>query len=260
MGVCSSCGEMLEHEKAEQQKQQADEQRRLLLESSERVELHSTSPKLTLQLREAHTVLEVLQIVASEVGLPKNAAQMLRMEFAEHVVARQKTLVEEALCDQAQFSVPNVEDVWAKLKAEADEIDIHSAVAKGHLDDVQLVCWSAPEKVNAKSSMEKVNAKMNELETVFDSEYLIPMRLKAERLEASGNTEESVRLTSQVAILDRHKAVVNARRTSVISPSFHLVLHAADCAFWAVCKCACWGGGCDSSPSGIMLPMRLGRG
>ena len=257
MGVCSSCSEMLEHEKAEQQKQQADEQRRLLLESSERVELHSTSPKLTLQLREAHTVLEVLQIVASEVGLPKNAAQMLRMEFAEHVVARQKTLVEEALCDQAQFSVPNVEDVRAKLKAEADEIDIHSAVAKGHLDDVQLVCWSAPEKVNAKSSMEKVNAKMNELETVFDSEYLISMRLKAERLEASGNTEESVRLTSMV---DGHLEDVNARRTLVISPSFHLVLHAADCAFWAVCKCACWGGGCDSSPSGIMLPMRLGRG
>ena len=65
MGLCSNKEVTAE----QQRKETAEQQRNLVIGASDPLELHYTSPDLTLQLREAHTVLEVLQIVAEKVGL-----------------------------------------------------------------------------------------------------------------------------------------------------------------------------------------------
>ena len=87
MGVSASCG-ISEQEKAQQEQQaaaeqrcQAAEQRRLVIEASEPVRLLSASPEFKLAVHEANTVLEVLQIRAEQMGLPKAAAAWLKLDF-----------------------------------------------------------------------------------------------------------------------------------------------------------------------------------
>ena len=104
MGVCAS-GELSEQEKAEQERQAAAEQRRLVVEASEPVRLLSTSPEFELPAHEANTVLEVLEIRAEQMGLPKAAAASLEMEFSGAFISHEKTLKEAGLCDQAEISV-----------------------------------------------------------------------------------------------------------------------------------------------------------
>ena len=88
MGVCASCG-ISEQEKAQQERQAAAEQRRLVIEASEPVQLLSASPEFELAVHEANTVLEVLQIRAVQMGLPKAAAVWLKLEFSGAIISRQ---------------------------------------------------------------------------------------------------------------------------------------------------------------------------
>merc|ERR1712166_556182 len=103
MGVCASCG-ISQQEKAQQerhaaaeQKRLAAEQRRLIVEASEPVRLLSTSPEFELAAHEANTVLEVLEIRAVQMGLPKAAAAWLKLEFSGAIISHEKTLKEAGL-------------------------------------------------------------------------------------------------------------------------------------------------------------------
>ena len=100
MGVCTSA----EQEKAEE-KRLAAEQRRLVIEASEPVRLLSASPEFELSAYEANTVLEVLGIRAVQMGLPKEAAVWLKLEFSGAIISHHKTLKEAGLCDRAKISV-----------------------------------------------------------------------------------------------------------------------------------------------------------
>merc|ERR1712086_276778 len=172
MGVCAS-GELseqekafAEQEKAEQERQAAAdtpvvvvvsaaeqtrlaaEQRRLVVEASEPVRLLSTSPEFELVAHEANTVLEVLEIRAVQMGLPKAAAVLLKLEFSGALISHHKTLKEAGLCDQAEISVQGEEK--AKLKEQADKVNIHDAAKEGKATEVQLVLDIYPDRVNAK--------------------------------------------------------------------------------------------------------------
>merc|ERR1712160_153842 len=131
---------MSEEEKAQQERQAAAEQRRLVVEASEPVRLLSTSPEFELAAHEANTVLEVLEIRAVQMGLPKAAAVMLKLEFSGAVISHHKTLKEAGLCDQAEISVQGEDEAKAKAKKEqADKVDIHDAAKDGKATEVQLV-------------------------------------------------------------------------------------------------------------------------
>merc|ERR1712086_602820 len=163
MGVCAS-GELseqekafAEQEKAEQERQAAAdtpvvvvvsaaeqtrlaaEQRRLVVEASEPVRLLSTSPEFELVAHEANTVLEVLEIRAEQMGLPKAAAVLLKLEFSGATISHHTTLKEAGLCDQAEIRVQGEDEAKkeqadkdeAKLKEQADKVNIHDAVRDG---------------------------------------------------------------------------------------------------------------------------------
>ena len=74
---------------------------------SELIELHCTSlsedPKL--QVRELHSALDVLKMVALKLGLPKETAPLLQMEFAGATVAHTTTMEQAGLCEGSLFSV-----------------------------------------------------------------------------------------------------------------------------------------------------------
>merc|ERR1712086_67804 len=158
MGVCAS-GELseqekafAEQEKAEQERQAAAdtpvvvvvsaaeqtrlaaEQRRLVVEASEPVRLLSTSPEFELVAHEANTVLEVLEIRAVQMGLPKAAAVLLKLEFSGTTISHNKTLKEAGLCDQAEIRVQGEDEA---KKEQADNVIIHDAAKEGKY--VQLV-------------------------------------------------------------------------------------------------------------------------
>merc|ERR1711957_112425 len=117
MGVCASS----EQEKAEQERQAAAEQRRLIVEASEPVRLLSTSPEFELPAHEANTVLEVLEIRAEQMGLPKAAAVWLKLEFSGAIISHHKTLKEAGLCDQAKISLQGEDEAKVKAKAKRKE-------------------------------------------------------------------------------------------------------------------------------------------
>merc|ERR1712166_395926 len=104
MGMCASLG-ISEQEKAQQERQATAEQRRLVVEASEPVRLLSNSPEFELPAHEANTVLEVLEIRAVQMGLPKAAAVLLKLEFSGAIISHHKTMKEAGLCDQAEISV-----------------------------------------------------------------------------------------------------------------------------------------------------------
>jgi len=89
------------------------------VEDSEPCRLHSTSPEFELPTYEANTVLEVLEIRAEQMGLPKAAAASLEMEFSGAFISHEKTLKEAGLCDQAEISVHGE----AKAKAKAKDME-----------------------------------------------------------------------------------------------------------------------------------------
>merc|ERR1712086_426992 len=147
MGVCASCG-ISKQEKAQQERQAAAEQRCLVVQASEPVRLLSTSPEFELVAYEANTVLEVLEIRAVQIGLPKAAAALLKLEFSGAIISHEKTLKEAGLCDQAEISVQGE----AKAKKElADKVNIHEAAQKGNSDEVKLVLDFYPDRVNAEN-------------------------------------------------------------------------------------------------------------
>ena len=152
MGVCASCG-ISEQEKAEQEHQAAAQQRRLIVEASEPVRLLSTSPEFELAAHEANTVLEVLEIRAVQIGLPKAAAALLKLFFSGAIISHEKTLKEAGLCDQAEINVQGEDEAKAKLKEQADKVDIHNAAQQGKADEVQLVLAFHPDRVNAKTKV-----------------------------------------------------------------------------------------------------------
>merc|ERR1712166_1180848 len=148
MGVCTS-GEISEQEKAQQERQAAAEQRRLVVEASEPVRLLSTSPEFELAAYEANTVLEVLEIRAVQMGLPKAAAMMLKLEFSDAIISHHKTPKEAGLCDQAEISVQGEDEAKAK-KEQAANVDIQIVAKQGRAAEVQLVADFYPDRVNAK--------------------------------------------------------------------------------------------------------------
>ena len=150
MGVCASGG-ISEQEKAQQERQAAAEQRRLVVEASEPVRLLSSSPEFELPAHEANTVLEVLEIRAEQIGLPKAAAASLKLEFSGAIISHEKTLKEAGLCGQAEINVQGEEK--AKLKEQANKVDIHSAARDGKADDVKLVLDFRPDRVHAKGEV-----------------------------------------------------------------------------------------------------------
>merc|ERR1712086_1235413 len=157
MGVCASDG-MSEQEKAQQerhaaaeQKRLAAEQRCLVVEASEPVRLLSTSPEFEVLVYEANTVLEVLEIRAEQMGLPKAAAVLLKLEFSGAIISHHKTLKEAGLCDQAEISVQGEDEAKAKLKEQADKVNIHDAAKDGKVAEVQLVLDIYPDRVNAET-------------------------------------------------------------------------------------------------------------
>ena len=156
MGAC--CG-ISQQEKAEQerqaaaeQKRLAAEQRRLVVEASEPVRLLSTSPEFELAAHEASTVLEVLEIRAEQIGLPKAAAVWLKLVFCGAIISHEKTLKEAGLCDQADINVQGEDEAKAK-KEQADKVDIHEAAQEGKADEVKLVLDFYPDRVNAKDTV-----------------------------------------------------------------------------------------------------------
>ena len=162
MGVCAS-GEMSEQEKADQERQAAAEQRRLVIEASEPVRLLSASPEFELAVHEANTVLEVLEIRAVQMGLPKAAAVWLKLEFSGAIISHHKTLKEAGLCDQAKISVQGEDEAKAKAKRkeQADKVDIHKAAKEGKADEVKLVLDIYPDRVNAKSNVRQSLARLS---------------------------------------------------------------------------------------------------
>merc|ERR1712166_800812 len=146
MGVCTS-GEISQQEKAQQERQAAAEQRRLVVQASEPVRLLSTSPEFELAVHEANTVLEVLEIRAEQMGLPKAAAVLLKLEFSDALISYHKTLKEAGLCDLAEISVQGEDEV---KKEQADKVNIHDAAGQGKADEVKLVLDIYPDRVNAK--------------------------------------------------------------------------------------------------------------
>ena len=94
--------------------------------------------------------MEVLEIRAEQIGLPKAAAVShavsLKLEFSDAIISHHKTLKEAGLCDQAEISVQGE----AKAKKElADKVNIHEAAQKGNSDEVKLVLDFYPDRVNA---------------------------------------------------------------------------------------------------------------
>ena len=171
MGVCAS-GEISEQEKAEQerhaaaeQRRLAAEQRRLVVEASEPVRLLSTSPEFELAVHEANTVLEVLEIRAVQMGLPKAAAVWLKLEFSDAIISHHKTPKEAGLCDQAEISVQGEDEAKAK-KEQADKVNIHDAAKEGKAAEVQLVLDFYPDRVNAKNTVRQSLARLSLLLTV----------------------------------------------------------------------------------------------
>ena len=159
MGVCASV-EISEDEKAGQERQAAAEQklvaadqRRQIVQASEPVRLISTSPAFELSAYEAQTVLEVLEIRAKQIGLPKAAAALLKLEFSGAIISHHKTQKEAGLCDQAQISVQGEDEAKAKLQKQADQIDIHDAAQHGNADDVKFVLDIYPDRVHAQDSV-----------------------------------------------------------------------------------------------------------
>merc|ERR1712086_111682 len=98
---------------------------------------------------EANTVLEGLEIRAVQMGLPKAAAVLLKLEFSGAIISHHKTLKEAGLCDQAEISVQGEEKAKVK-KEQADKVNILDAATYGKADDVQLVLDIDPDRVNAK--------------------------------------------------------------------------------------------------------------
>jgi len=98
----------------------------------------------------AHTVKEALEMAAKEINLPKLAARWLQMKFEESVVEHRKTLKQAGLYNQAEFCVLGEDEARTECKKLADQVNIFEATWNGKLDEVQLVCSCAPEKVNLK--------------------------------------------------------------------------------------------------------------
>ena len=166
MGVCASCG-ISEQEKAEQERQaaaeqklQAIEQRRLVIEASEPTQLLSTSPAFELAVHEANTVLEVLEIRAQQMGLPKAAAAWLKLEFSGSMISHDKTLKEAGLCDQAKISVQGEDEAKAK-KEQAGKVNILDAAERGEADEVKLVADFYPDRVDATSRVRQSLARLS---------------------------------------------------------------------------------------------------
>jgi hypothetical protein len=162
--LCASCG-ISEQEKAQQERQAAAQQRRLIVEASEPVRLLSSSPEFELSTYEADTVLEVLEIRAVQIGLPKAAAAWLKLEFSGAIISHEKTLKEAGLCDQAEINVQGEEK--AKLKEQANKVDIHSAARQGNAAEVKSMLAFYPDRVNLKDQVRVPSAPRAAVDSVW---------------------------------------------------------------------------------------------
>ena len=118
--------------------------------------LHCISPRelnCKPQVHELQSALEVLEMVAMQMGLSHAAAPLLQMEFAKAIIAHEHTMKQAGICDQTLFNVLG----YGEARAQAQVVDIWLAAKEGnvlYVEDVQLVCVFASERVNAEDRHE----------------------------------------------------------------------------------------------------------
>merc|ERR1711865_141044 len=141
----SSCSQ------SDKQALNADIARLEAIARSEPLELLCVAPvKFKLQARKAHTVLEVLEMVAAAMQLPGKAGALLRMQFAEAIIAHHNTMHEAGLCDQAEFLVLGEDEARVQLM-EAEGVTIHKAAEQGYIKIVRTLLLLAPESATAQN-------------------------------------------------------------------------------------------------------------
>merc|ERR1712166_1366960 len=120
---------------------------RRVTHSSAHITLHCKSPVLEITLREGYSVLNLLQGLASQFGISKDMAHLLKVEFNGVIIDRQLLLREAGFSDNDKFSVLGADEAKEKI-AQANQIDIFDAVETGNTADVLLLITIYPEKVN----------------------------------------------------------------------------------------------------------------
>ena len=130
MGVCASC-RITEREKAQQERQAAAKQRRLVIEASEPVRLLSTSQESELAVHEVNTVLGVLGV-----AVPKAAVASPKLEFSGATISHDKTSEEAGQCDQAKIILQGEDEAKAKT-GQADKVGTRNAAQRGKANTVQ---------------------------------------------------------------------------------------------------------------------------
>jgi len=183
------CGEVTEEEQAaadEENMQAAAEQhnkirlkaaqeRRLIIQASNPVELHchskapSFTPGFTLQAYQAQTVLEALAMRAEQLGLPSGAAVWLQMTVSQELAAsagthpahkskkswrdipHSTTLLMAGLSGHAEISILGEDEAKAKV-LRANHVAIAEAAREGKVGEVRLVLAIYPEKAHAKDT------------------------------------------------------------------------------------------------------------
>ena len=178
------CGEATDEEQAAEKMQataeqhntvrlKAAEDRRLIIEASNPVELHchSTSPSFTpgftLQAYQAQTVLEVLAMRAEQLRLPPGAGVWLQMKVSQELAAsdsalkskrswrdipHSKTLLLAGLSGHAEISILGEDEAKAKV-LRANNVTIAEAAREGKVGEVRLVLAIYPEKAHAKDTV-----------------------------------------------------------------------------------------------------------
>ena len=113
----------------------------------------TSPPGCEIEINEAVTVRVFLEEVAPYYGLEKSDAPLLQLEFSETILTPEQQLGGAGMCDESLCSVLGVDAVLAGYVTKAKSMNIVHAAMFGRVEDVQLVCQYAPEKVNDQDSV-----------------------------------------------------------------------------------------------------------
>ena len=115
-----------------------------------------TACGLTLNVHELETAQMVLQKAAEQLGLPKRAARVLKMEFVGAIVAPDQSMKAAGLCDRAEFVLLEKQRAEALVAAargwwqrSRGSMDLCDAIKSGHTEAVEVCCELYPEKLDA---------------------------------------------------------------------------------------------------------------
>merc|ERR1712166_803464 len=144
MGTCTSSA------KEDSKRLAVAKMRQTVVKDSPSIVLHCTSLHFTrLQAHEAQTVLELLEMVAEKMGLPKRAATWMKLIVNGAIISPLEfagTLREAGVSDQTQFSVQGEYEARAKV---AEQMDIHTAAERGDANGIQFLLTVYPDKLQA---------------------------------------------------------------------------------------------------------------